>query len=132
MDKTYGIILTVVAGLFFLIGGLISLKTKDKEKLNRFSVSLAFVIMLNLIIVDLLPEIIGALIEGAVAIIEALAEALPTLLPKLITAIIDGVLKISENLAVISEGAFYALRSLSGEIVIPDKVTTIQNYAFRN
>jgi len=59
--KTYGIILTIVAGLFFLIGGLISLKTKDKERLNRFSVSLAFIIMINLIIVDLLPEIIESL-----------------------------------------------------------------------
>ncbi|MBE6154980.1 MAG: hypothetical protein E7163_05395 [Firmicutes bacterium] len=61
MDKTYGIVLTIIAGLFFLLGGLISLKTKDKDKLNRFSVSLAFIIMLNLIIVDLLPEIIESL-----------------------------------------------------------------------
>ena len=61
MNKTYGIILTIITGLFFLIGGLISFKTKDKEKLNRFSVSLAFVIMNNLIICDLLPEIIESL-----------------------------------------------------------------------
>lgn len=58
MDKIYGIILTVVAGLFFLIGCLISVKVKNKDKLNSFSISLAFVIMLNLISVDLFPEVI--------------------------------------------------------------------------
>lgn len=57
MNKIYGVVLTICAGLFFLIGGLISLKIKDKNKLNNFSVSLAFVIIINLIFLDLLPEI---------------------------------------------------------------------------
>ncbi len=61
MDKLYGIILTLIAGLFFLIGGLISLKAKDKDKLNHFSVSLALIIMLGLICKDLFPEIIELL-----------------------------------------------------------------------
>lgn len=63
MNKLYGIILTLIAGIFFLIGGLISLKVKNKDKLNAFSVSLAFVIMINLIAFDLLPEILE-LLEG--------------------------------------------------------------------
>lgn len=63
MDKIYGIILTLIAGLFFLTGGLISLKVKNKDKLNTFSVSLAFVIMVNLIAFDLIPEILE-LFEG--------------------------------------------------------------------
>lgn len=58
MNKIYGIILTLVTGLFFLLGGWISLKAKNKNKLNAFSVSLAFVIMINLIAFDLIPEIL--------------------------------------------------------------------------
>lgn len=63
MNKIIGILLTIVAGLFFLIGGLISLKVKDKEKLNHFSVALALVIMIGLMFWDLTPEIIE-LLEG--------------------------------------------------------------------
>lgn len=61
MNQLYGIILTIVTGLFFLIGGFISLKIKDKNKLNAFSVALAFVIMLNLICFDLMPEVLELL-----------------------------------------------------------------------
>lgn len=61
MDKFYGILLTLLAGLFFLVGGLIFLKAKNKDKLNNFSVALSFVIMLSLVVVDLLPEILELL-----------------------------------------------------------------------
>lgn len=61
MNKIYGLILTLIVGLFFLIGGVISKKIKNKEKLNIFSVSLAFIIMLNLIFFDLMPEVIELL-----------------------------------------------------------------------
>lgn len=57
MNKYYGLILTLMAGLFFLIGGLISLKIKNKDKLNNFSIALALVVIINLIIMDLFPEI---------------------------------------------------------------------------
>lgn len=56
MSKIYGVILTLIAGAFFLIGGLISKKFKNKEALNHFSIALAFIIMLNLIFTDLIPE----------------------------------------------------------------------------
>lgn len=58
MNKIYGVILTLIAGLFFLLGGLISIKVNNKDKLNTFSVSLAFVIIINLIAFDLMPEIL--------------------------------------------------------------------------
>ncbi len=63
MDKIYGSILTLIAGLFFLLGGLISKKFKNKESLNTFSVSLAFVIIITLIVSDLIPEILELLEE---------------------------------------------------------------------
>lgn len=61
MNKYYGLILTLIAGLFFLIGGLISLKIKNKEKLNAFSIALAFIIIINLLLMDLIPEILELL-----------------------------------------------------------------------
>ena len=56
MNKLYSVILTLIAGLFFLLGGLISKKFKNKDVLNHFSIALAFIIMLNLIFTDLIPE----------------------------------------------------------------------------
>lgn len=63
MDKIYGIVLTFITGLFFLVGGLISKRFKNKESLNIFSISLAFIIIINLIAIDLFPEVLE-LFEG--------------------------------------------------------------------
>lgn len=63
MDKIYGSILTLIAGLFFLLGGLICKRFKNKDSLNVFSVSLAFVIIIALIVSDLFPEILELLEE---------------------------------------------------------------------
>ncbi len=57
MNQFYGIILTLIAGLFFLVGGIISLKVKNKDKLNHFSIALALVIIINLLVMDLIPEV---------------------------------------------------------------------------
>lgn len=57
MSKIYGILLTLIAGLFFLVGGIITYKVKNKDKLNYFSVGLAFIVMLGLIFLDILPEV---------------------------------------------------------------------------
>ncbi len=66
MDKVYAIILTIITGLFFLVGGVISRSIKDKDKLNHFSGGLALIIMLGLIILDLGPEILELLDEYAI------------------------------------------------------------------
>ena len=57
MNQYFGLILTLIAGLFFLVGGLISLKVKNKDKLNIFSIALALVIIINLLARELIPEI---------------------------------------------------------------------------
>lgn len=61
MNNIIGIILTIISGIFFLVGGLIFLKVKNKDKLESFSVAVALIIMLNLIFIDLGPEIIELL-----------------------------------------------------------------------
>ncbi len=61
MNQYFGLILTLIAGLFFLIGALIAAKVKSKDKLNAFSIALALVIILNLLIFDLIPEILELL-----------------------------------------------------------------------
>ena len=63
MEQYFGLILTLIVGLFFLIGGLISLKVKNKDKLNAFSIALAVVIIINLLVMDLAPEILELLEE---------------------------------------------------------------------
>jgi len=53
-----GILLALISGLFFIIGYFIANKVNNKEKLSYFAISLAFVVMLNLIVFDLIPEVI--------------------------------------------------------------------------
>ncbi len=53
-----GIILTTLSGLFFLVGIFTLRKSKNKEKLSIFTISLAFIVMVGLLLGDLLPEII--------------------------------------------------------------------------
>jgi len=53
-----GFILTILTGLFFLIGILSFKKIKDKEKTSLFTIALAFVVMFGLVMFHLLPEII--------------------------------------------------------------------------
>lgn len=53
-----GLLLTILTGLFFLIG-IISLKNnKHREKTANFTIALAFVVMAGLLLFDLLPELI--------------------------------------------------------------------------
>lgn len=56
--KLLSLLLTLVTGILFLVGGIISLKVKNKDKLNYFIVALAFVIIIDLLIVDLAPEVL--------------------------------------------------------------------------
>lgn len=88
MDKIYGIVLTLIAGLFFLLGGLISLKTKNKDKLNHFSVGLALIIILGLLIFDLMPEAFE-LLEGKKLILKILLASIFLILGIIILRILD-------------------------------------------
>ena len=54
-----GIILTMITGLFFLIGIYSLNKVKDKEKTTLFTISMASVVMFGLLAFHLLPELIG-------------------------------------------------------------------------
>ena len=56
MMKIYGIFLTLMSGIFFLMGGIISHTFKNKNKLEHFSIGLAFIVMVGLIFLDILPE----------------------------------------------------------------------------
>ena len=53
----YGIILTILIGLFFLIGIIFFEKVKNKEKFSLFTTSLAFIVLIGLLLFDLLPEL---------------------------------------------------------------------------
>lgn len=53
-----GIILTIVVGLFFLIGIVILRNSKKKDELSIFTISMAFVVMLGLLFMHLMPELI--------------------------------------------------------------------------
>lgn len=54
----WGLLLTLITGLSFLVGIILLNKSKNKEDIAMFTTSLAFVIILGLLIFDLLPEII--------------------------------------------------------------------------
>ena len=53
-----GLLLTVITGLFFLIGIYSLQNVKEKEKTSLFTISLAFIVLLGLLVFHLLPEII--------------------------------------------------------------------------
>ena len=51
-----GLLLTLILGIFIIIGAGIVFLTKNNDKFVQFSISLAFGVMTMLIILDLLPE----------------------------------------------------------------------------
>ena len=59
--KYTALVLTMVVGLFFLIGMVISRFFKNKEKLIHFTTSFTLIIIFFLILMDLFPEIIDIL-----------------------------------------------------------------------
>lgn len=54
----YGLLFTLLSGISFLIGIFLLRHSKDKEKVSLFTISIAFVIMLGLVLFDILPELI--------------------------------------------------------------------------
>ena len=53
-----GIIFTILVGLFFLIGIILLNNSKHKDKMSIFTISLAFVVLIGLLLFDLLPELL--------------------------------------------------------------------------
>lgn len=53
----WGILFSILSGLFFLIGIIILNKIKSKEKFSLFTISVAFIVMLGLILLDIGPEL---------------------------------------------------------------------------
>lgn len=51
-----GILLTIIVGLFTLLGTLIVWKTKNNQKIADFSICIAFGVMLSLSILEIIPE----------------------------------------------------------------------------
>ncbi len=51
-----GLILTLVLGVFIIVGALIVFVTKNNKQFIQFSISMAFSVIIMLIIVDILPE----------------------------------------------------------------------------
>ena len=52
-----GLVLTLLVGLFILIGYIFASKFKDNKRFTDFSISLAFGVILALIILELIPEV---------------------------------------------------------------------------
>ncbi len=51
-----GLLLTLLLGIFIIVGALIVFVTKNNDRFINFSISLAFGVILMLIITDLIPE----------------------------------------------------------------------------
>lgn len=58
MNNLYSLLLTLLVGVFFLGGFLLVFVVKRKEELIKFSTGMAFVVMLGMVFMDLIPEII--------------------------------------------------------------------------
>ncbi|MBQ7136555.1 MAG: ZIP family metal transporter [Bacilli bacterium] len=52
-----GLLITLILGLFIIIGAIITFVSKNNNKFVNFSISLAFSVMIMLMIVDLIPEV---------------------------------------------------------------------------
>lgn len=52
-----GLLFTIITGLFFLLGIVLNRVCKDKKNISVLSISLAFAVLLNLLFLDIAPEI---------------------------------------------------------------------------
>ncbi len=49
-------LINLVVGLFFIIGAIIAFKNKDNKNLTNFSIGMAFIVLLILLLIDIIPE----------------------------------------------------------------------------
>ena len=52
-----GLLLTLITGLFFLLGIILNKVFKNIDDISVLGVSLAFIVLINLIIFDIIPEV---------------------------------------------------------------------------
>jgi len=52
-----GLFFTLITGVFFLLGIIFNYVCKNKKNISVFAIALAFIVLLNLIFLDLIPEI---------------------------------------------------------------------------
>ena len=52
-----GLFITLVLGIFVVLGSLITFASKNNDRFVDFSISLAFAVMIMLMLVDLIPEV---------------------------------------------------------------------------
>lgn len=57
MNDIIGLFFTFFIGIFILVGSIIVFVTKNNNKFIHFSISIAFGVMLSLVLIELLPEI---------------------------------------------------------------------------
>lgn len=50
------LLINLLAGMFFLIGALIAIKLKNNKRLTSFSIGMAFIVLIILLLTDILPE----------------------------------------------------------------------------
>ena len=62
------LVVTLIAGLFFLVGYILNKIAKNKKNFLKFSIALAFMIMIGLICFDLLPEVIENVSEDSLSL----------------------------------------------------------------
>lgn len=58
------LVLTLLVGLFILIGSIIGLNYKDNKKITDFSISIAFGVIISLILFEIIPETYETLSDG--------------------------------------------------------------------
>ena len=54
-----GLLFTFITGLFFLLGIVLNQICKDKKNISVLAIALAFVVLINLIGLDLAPEVLS-------------------------------------------------------------------------
>ena len=74
-----GLLLTLIAGGFFLLGCIIAVKKQDNKQIISFSLGIAFSVLILLLIVDIIPETLE-LLENKLFIIPGILIGLGTLL----------------------------------------------------
>lgn len=84
-----GLLLTLLVGLFIFIGSLVGLNYKNNKKFTDFSISIAFGVIIGLIVLEILPESFEILSNEIGVVRGIIALVLLTLIGIVILKILD-------------------------------------------